>query len=141
MLGLSISSSSLFCRIPKYIKKLQSHETGLPGPHYLLRSSMADAVEAIARPLAGKKLNKKIHKVIKKGAWGVSRLSFELIELTKIIASRLRQVKRGVKEVVKSIRKGEKGFVILCRTFLYFSAILVHTSWQDSRPCGRHNAT
>ncbi|KAI0045299.1 L30e-like protein, partial [Auriscalpium vulgare] len=48
----------------------------------------------IAHPLAQKKLLKKIHKTIKK-------------------ASKARQVKRGVKEVAKSIRKGEKGLLIL----------------------------
>ncbi|KAI0068851.1 L30e-like protein [Artomyces pyxidatus] len=48
----------------------------------------------IAHPLAQKKLLKKLHKTIKK-------------------ASKARQVKRGVKEVAKSIRKGEKGLLVL----------------------------
>ncbi|KDN52847.1 L30e-like protein [Tilletiaria anomala UBC 951] len=49
----------------------------------------------IAHPLAQKKLSKKVFKTIKK-------------------ASKSRgHVKRGVKEVVKALRKGEKGLVIL----------------------------
>lgn len=47
-----------------------------------------------AKPLASKKLNKKILKTVKK-------------------ASKAKHVKRGVKEVVKALRKGEKGLVII----------------------------
>eukprot|EP00698_Gefionella_okellyi_P005305 TRINITY_DN14829_c0_g1_i1.p1 TRINITY_DN14829_c0_g1~~TRINITY_DN14829_c0_g1_i1.p1 ORF type:complete len:145 (-),score=28.06 TRINITY_DN14829_c0_g1_i1:163-597(-) len=52
-------------------------------------------VAPIANPLAGKKLTKKTLKAIKK------------ISKTK------QAVRRGVKEVSKAIRKGEKGLVIL----------------------------
>ena len=52
------------------------------------------AVLPFAKPLAPKKLNKKVLKVIKK-------------------ASKAKHVKRGVKEVVKALRKGEKGLVIV----------------------------
>ncbi|EPX73165.1 RNA-binding protein Nhp2 [Schizosaccharomyces octosporus yFS286] len=48
----------------------------------------------IAQPLAPKKLNKKMMKTVKK-------------------ASKQKHILRGVKEVVKAVRKGEKGLVIL----------------------------
>ncbi|BGP18083.1 hypothetical protein JCM10213_006526 [Rhodosporidiobolus nylandii] len=48
----------------------------------------------IAKPLAVKKTGKHVLKLVKK-------------------ASKSRHLKRGVKEVVKSIRKGEKGIVVL----------------------------
>lgn len=52
------------------------------------------AVLSFAKPLAPKKLNKKVLKTVKK-------------------ASKAKHVKRGVKEVVKALRKGEKGLVII----------------------------
>lgn len=54
----------------------------------------SQSVCAIASPLAPKKLNKKILKTIKK-------------------ASKAKHVKRGVKEVVKALRKKEHGLVII----------------------------
>jgi len=63
----------------------------------------------LAHPLAQRKLVKKLHKTIKKGPSIPCFLtSGTLIRAT---ASKARQVKRGVKEVVKGIRKGEKGYV------------------------------
>lgn len=53
-----------------------------------------EAVNAISQPLASKKSTKKAHKLVKK-------------------ASSTKIVRRGVKEVVKGIRKGEKGLCIL----------------------------
>lgn len=52
------------------------------------------ALLPFAKPLASKKLNKKALKTVKK-------------------ASKAKHVKRGVKEVVKALRKGEKGLVII----------------------------
>ncbi|CCE80186.1 Piso0_003288 [Millerozyma farinosa CBS 7064] len=52
------------------------------------------AVLPFAKPLAPKKLNKKVLKTVKR-------------------ASKAKHVKRGVKEVVKALRKGEKGLVII----------------------------
>lgn len=52
------------------------------------------AVLPFAKPLAPKKINKKVLKTVKK-------------------ASKAKHVKRGVKEVVKALRKGEKGLVII----------------------------
>eukprot|EP00898_Chlorokybus_atmophyticus_P005813 jgi/Chlat1/6232/Chrsp44S05766 len=52
------------------------------------------AVSIIAKPLAGKKLNKKALKIVKK-------------------AAKQKQLKRGVKEVVKALRKGQKGLCII----------------------------
>ena len=51
--------------------------------------ALVGVLSAIAQPLAGKKLTKKLHKVVKKAA-----------------ASKI--LKRGVKEVVKALRKSEK---------------------------------
>ncbi|KAK4051716.1 snoRNA-binding protein [Microbotryomycetes sp. JL221] len=53
-----------------------------------------DSLVPIAKPLAVKKTGKHVLKLVKK-------------------ASKTRHLKRGVKEVVKSIRKGEKGIVVL----------------------------
>jgi H/ACA ribonucleoprotein complex subunit 2 len=53
-----------------------------------------EAVNAISQPLASKKSTKKAHKLVKKAA------------SAKII-------RRGVKEVIKGIRKNEKGLCIL----------------------------
>eukprot|EP00850_Spirogloea_muscicola_P005797 SM000027S09578 [mRNA] locus=s27:124229:125217:+ [translate_table: standard] len=48
----------------------------------------------IAKPLASKKLNKKALKIVKR-------------------AAKTKQLKRGVREVVKALRKGQKGVCIL----------------------------
>ena len=53
-----------------------------------------ESVTSIAKPLANKKLTKKVYKVVKK-------------------AAKAKQVKRGVKEVVKGLRKGAKGVVFI----------------------------
>ncbi|XP_020623810.1 H/ACA ribonucleoprotein complex subunit 2-like protein isoform X2 [Orbicella faveolata] len=49
---------------------------------------------AIAKPLAGRKLTKRLYKTVKK-------------------ASKSKSSRRGVKEVAKALRKGEKGFVVI----------------------------
>eukprot|EP00270_Netrium_digitus_P016937 TRINITY_DN613_c0_g1_i2.p1 TRINITY_DN613_c0_g1~~TRINITY_DN613_c0_g1_i2.p1 ORF type:complete len:164 (+),score=37.38 TRINITY_DN613_c0_g1_i2:44-535(+) len=48
----------------------------------------------IAKPLASKKLNKKVLKIVKK-------------------AAKTKQLRRGVKEVVKALRKGQKGLCVI----------------------------
>ena len=53
-----------------------------------------EAVNAISQPLASKKSTKKAHKLVKK-------------------AAAAKHIRRGVKEVVKGLRKGEKGVAIL----------------------------
>ena len=53
-----------------------------------------DAVNVISHPLANKKSTKKAHKLVKK-------------------AAAAKHVRRGVKEVVKGLRKGETGLAIL----------------------------
>jgi H/ACA ribonucleoprotein complex subunit 2 len=53
-----------------------------------------EAVNVISQPLASKKSTKKVHKLVKK-------------------AAATKQIRRGVKEVVKGIRKGEKGVAVL----------------------------
>ena len=51
-------------------------------------------VSVIAQPMAPKKTTKRIHKLVRK-------------------ACHAKLVRRGVKEVVKGIRKGEKGFCVI----------------------------
>ncbi|KAM4620461.1 H/ACA ribonucleoprotein complex subunit 2-like protein [Polymixia lowei] len=51
-------------------------------------------INSIAQPLASRKLSKKLYKCVKK-------------------AAKLKQIRRGVKEVQKFINKGEKGIVVL----------------------------
>jgi H/ACA ribonucleoprotein complex subunit 2 len=53
-----------------------------------------EAVNVISQPLACKKSTKKAHKLVKK-------------------AAALKHIRRGVKEVVKALRKGETGFAIM----------------------------
>lgn len=53
-----------------------------------------EAVNIISQPLASKKSTKKAHKLVRK-------------------AAAIKHVRRGVKEVVKALRKGETGLVIL----------------------------
>jgi len=52
------------------------------------------AVNAISQPLASKKSTKKAHKLVKK-------------------AAAVKHLRRGVKEVVKGLRKGETGLAVL----------------------------
>mmetsp|Transcript_12716 Transcript_12716/g.15303 ORF Transcript_12716/g.15303 Transcript_12716/m.15303 type:complete len:153 (+) Transcript_12716:43-501(+) len=52
------------------------------------------AINVLCQPLANKKSTKKLHKLVKK-------------------ASSVKHIRRGVKEVVKGLRKGEKGLAIL----------------------------
>jgi len=52
-------------------------------------------VSPIANPLAGKKLTRKCLKLVQKSA------------------SNKQSIRRGVKSVLKALRKGEKGFVVL----------------------------
>ena len=51
-------------------------------------------VNAIAKPMASKRLTKKLYKAVKK-------------------AQKAKRLKRGVREVVKGLRKNEKGVVVL----------------------------
>eukprot|EP00527_Entomoneis_sp_CCMP2396_P003111 CAMPEP_0198136976 /NCGR_PEP_ID=MMETSP1443-20131203/529_1 /TAXON_ID=186043 /ORGANISM="Entomoneis sp., Strain CCMP2396" /LENGTH=159 /DNA_ID=CAMNT_0043798287 /DNA_START=48 /DNA_END=527 /DNA_ORIENTATION=- len=53
-----------------------------------------EAINVIAQPLANKKSTKKAHKLVKK-------------------AASAKHIRRGVKEVVKGLRKGETGLAIL----------------------------
>lgn len=55
---------------------------------------LVSRVAPIANPLASKKLSKRIYKVVKK-------------------ANKQKQLRKGVREVQKFIRKGERGIVIL----------------------------
>ncbi|CAK6980058.1 unnamed protein product [Scomber scombrus] len=55
---------------------------------------LISCLNPIAQPLASKKLSKKLYKCVKK-------------------ASKVKNIRRGVKEVQKFINKGEKGIVVL----------------------------
>uniref|UniRef100_A0A8C8CNI7 H/ACA ribonucleoprotein complex subunit 2 n=1 Tax=Oncorhynchus tshawytscha TaxID=74940 RepID=A0A8C8CNI7_ONCTS len=68
-----------------------STETGVTEKSYL---ELIANINPIANPLATKKLSKKLYKCVKK-------------------ASKLKQIRRGVKEVQKFINKGETGIVVL----------------------------
>jgi hypothetical protein len=86
-------------------------------------------VSPIAAPLANKKLTKKCLKLVKKGASGVYRCCLcgrvvlggvGLRSLTlcdcgcvnmSCAAAKVKAIRRGVKEVVKALRKNEKGYV------------------------------
>ncbi|KAH9818083.1 50S ribosomal protein L30e-like protein [Melampsora americana] len=59
-----------------------------------LDASLLDALSPIAHPLADKKLGKRVLRTVKKG-------------------SKHRFIRRGVKEVVKALRKGDKGLVVM----------------------------
>ncbi|XP_032221958.2 H/ACA ribonucleoprotein complex subunit 2-like protein [Nematostella vectensis] len=72
-------------------KEESEEKNGETRPDY---DELAAAVSIIAKPLASRKLTKKLYKTVKK-------------------ASKAKTLRRGVKEVVKALRKGEKGFVIL----------------------------
>ena len=65
-----------------------------PAPVTITYEERIEAVNAIAKPLASKKSTKRAHKLVKK-------------------ASSSKIIRRGVKEVVKGIRKNEKGICIL----------------------------
>lgn len=56
--------------------------------------ALLSQVEVIASPMASRKLAKRIYKVVKR-------------------AEKAKQIRRGVREVQKFIRKGEKGIVLL----------------------------
>ncbi|XP_030638096.1 H/ACA ribonucleoprotein complex subunit 2-like protein [Chanos chanos] len=66
-------------------------ETGATERSY---NELISNINPIAQPLASRKLSKKLYKCVKK-------------------ASKVKQVRRGVKEVQKFINKGEKGIVVL----------------------------
>ncbi len=77
---------------PKSAKKAKkSDEKESSGKTYEER---VEAVNIIAKPLACKKTTKKAHKLVKK-------------------AASAKRIRRGVKEVVKGLRKGEGGLCIL----------------------------
>jgi len=73
-------------------KKTKKKETTLkPSKTYEER---LEAVNVISKPLASKKSTKKAHKLVKK-------------------AAAAKHIRRGVKELVKGLRKGETGLAIL----------------------------
>lgn len=77
----------------------------------------ADALSPIAHPLAGRKLNKSTLKLVKRGMCSAMLFLRLLLPSNRLAdfaffvaaAARARHVKRGVKEVVKALKKGEKG--------------------------------
>ena len=65
-----------------------------------------EAVNSISKPLASKKSTKRAHKLVKK-------------------ASSAKIIRRGVKEVVKGIRKHEKGICILAGMYIMNNILLL----------------
>eukprot|EP01137_Pigoraptor_chileana_P001881 Opistho-2@40058 len=76
---------------PKKSPKVDKEEDAEPETNY---DDAIKRVSAIANPIASKKLNKKVLKTVKK-------------------AAKAKSLRRGVKEVVKALRKGEKGLVVI----------------------------
>ncbi|POW14481.1 hypothetical protein PSTT_02985 [Puccinia striiformis] len=84
-----------------------------------------DALSPIAHPLADKKLSKRVLRTVKKGSnpnknsYALPRSSTWIPDLSVPLrflsskGSKQRRIKRGVKEVVKALRKGEKGLVVM----------------------------
>ena len=72
----------------------------------------AGALAVIAQPLANKKLHKKLLKMVKKGTNNTVLfwvMSYILLIFSFLTAAKDKCLKRGVKEVVKAIRKNAKG--------------------------------
>jgi len=65
-----------------------------PGGNEKSYQELIANINPIATPLASRKLSKKLYKCVKK-------------------AAKVKQIRRGVKEVQKFINKGEKGIVVL----------------------------
>ncbi|KAG5440851.1 hypothetical protein PCK2_000006 [Pneumocystis canis] len=80
----------------------QTHETSDS-------DASTDSVSPIARPLVPKKLRKKVFKTLKRGMF----ILISFLFILSIIASQVKHVQRGVKEVVKALKRGEKGLVVL----------------------------
>lgn len=74
-----------------------------------LYESKLAAQAPFAKPLANKKLNKKVLKTIKKGTNLPTHLNVSVGVEIDFLASQAKELRRGVKEVVKALRKGEKG--------------------------------
>lgn len=79
---------------PKKKSKKDSSETPSKADKGKTYEERVKAVNAISQPLADKKSTKKCHKLVKK-------------------ASSAKHIRRGVKELVKGVRKGDKGLAIL----------------------------
>ncbi|KAF3705472.1 H/ACA ribonucleoprotein complex subunit 2-like protein [Channa argus] len=78
----------------KIKKEKETEEPATPGGNEKSYQELIANVNAIAQPLASRKLSKKLYKCVKK-------------------ASKVKNIRRGVKEVQKFINKGEKGIVVL----------------------------
>ena len=80
----------------KESKKIKTEDAEIP----------VETLSPIAHPLAGKKLAKKVHKCVKKGK---ACRYFFCTKFNASVGAKTRNVRRGVKEVVKGVKKGEKG--------------------------------
>ena len=81
--------------------KKKSSSSSTPSKEY---EEQIKAVNVIAHPLASKKSTKKLYKLVKK-------------------ASSVKYIRRGVKEVVKGLRKGETGLAVLAGNVLPLDVI------------------
>mmetsp|Transcript_16045 Transcript_16045/g.32285 ORF Transcript_16045/g.32285 Transcript_16045/m.32285 type:complete len:161 (-) Transcript_16045:2073-2555(-) len=75
-------------------KKARTSESGGTAKEEKTYEDRVKAINVISEPLASKKSTKRIHKLVRK-------------------ASSAKNVRRGVKELVKGVRKGDKGLAII----------------------------
>ncbi|CAC5399013.1 NHP2 [Mytilus coruscus] len=70
---------------------------------------------SISQPLAPRKLTKRLYKAVKRkeNEWQIIMFLEPLSPLYICTASKQKQLRKGVREVQKFIRKGEKGIVVL----------------------------
>jgi ribosomal protein L7Ae-like RNA K-turn-binding protein len=79
---------------PDQMETTTLDESAQIDPEELPYEELVTRVSVIAKPLASEKLTKRVYRAVKKG-------------------TKAKSIQRGVKDVVKSIRKGETGFVVL----------------------------
>ncbi|XP_002734677.1 H/ACA ribonucleoprotein complex subunit 2-like protein [Saccoglossus kowalevskii] len=81
-------------KTPKKSKEVKEEQTEETESNERSYEMLVNLMNSISQPLAGRKLTKRLYKTVKK-------------------ASKQKNVRRGVKEVQKFIKKGEKGFIVL----------------------------
>ncbi|XP_040006370.1 H/ACA ribonucleoprotein complex subunit 2-like protein [Xiphias gladius] len=81
-------------KVKKEKASAEGEEAAAAGGNEKSYQELIANVNSIAQPLASKKLSKKLYKCVKK-------------------AAKIKNIRRGVKEVQKFINKGERGIVVL----------------------------
>jgi len=103
--AVSEKSHLFFEAVPQNIKPTQDGKSAAQ-----IYADKIKNVSAIASPLASRKLTKKVLKAVKKGI-AAPYWFFQVLKIAA--AAKSKHLKRGVKEVVKAVRKGEKGYRVL----------------------------